>query len=77
MMQPGWYPGPTIVIKIMYKDVRNNLDIIPCNPVKVNGHFKETYHLHLQSGRVSKVGNQHEVGSNPEHGGDTFLRSVG
>jgi hypothetical protein len=31
-------------------------DIMPCNPLEVNGHFGGTCHLHLQSWRVRQAG---------------------
>jgi hypothetical protein len=35
-------------------------DIMLCSPLKVNQHFRGTYHLHLQGRRISQARNQHE-----------------
>jgi hypothetical protein len=68
-------------------------DITPCSLLKVNRRFGETYHLHLQGGKISRARNQREsrwqaeicshagflLGSffGPEDGGDMILRNVG
>jgi hypothetical protein len=36
-------------------------DITPCSPLKVSRHFGGTYRLHLQSRRISRGRNQHQV----------------
>jgi hypothetical protein len=44
-------------------NIRIFWDIIPCNPLKVNGHFEETCHLHPQGQRIIQVRNQRKAGS--------------
>jgi hypothetical protein len=36
--------------------------ITPCSPLKVNGRFRGTRHIHLQGRRIPRARNQHEVG---------------
>jgi hypothetical protein len=38
-------------------------DTAPSNPLKVNRHFGETYHLHFQGRRIRQAINQREAGS--------------
>jgi hypothetical protein len=60
-------------------------DITPCSPLKVNGQFGGTCHLHLQGLGICQVRNwrgsrwqaeQLGIFINPEDGGDIFLRNV-
>jgi hypothetical protein len=37
-------------------------NVMPCSLVKVNWHFRGTYHLYLQDWRVSKARYQQEAG---------------
>jgi hypothetical protein len=60
-------------------------DITPCSPLKVNRRFGGTYRLHLQGRGMSRARNQREsrwqaelgLLSDPEDGGDMFLRNAG
>jgi hypothetical protein len=56
-------------------------DIMPFSPLKVNRHFRGTYHLHFQSRIVSQARNQHVAvirqSSDWYVGNDVFLRNVG
>jgi hypothetical protein len=56
----------TNIMKIWIYGEKNTVfwDIIPCGPLKFNRCFKETYHLHLQSQRISQARNQSEAGDN-------------
>jgi hypothetical protein len=67
-------------------------DITPCSLVKVNSHFLEVYHLHLQVRRKSHARSRHEADSkqsyllhvgfflgllfSPEDGGDIFFQKI-
>jgi hypothetical protein len=53
-------------------------DITPCSLLKVNRHFRGTFHLHLQGWRLCQARNQHEAGSKQHcllHAG--FYKHVG
>jgi hypothetical protein len=56
-------------------------DITPCSPLKANRRFGGICRPHLQGQRISQARNQSEAlskqSSEPEDGGDTFLRKVG
>jgi hypothetical protein len=62
-------------------------DITSCNPLKVNRRFGGTSRLHLRGRRISQARNQREsrwqpgfllgLFSDPEDGGDMFLRKAG
>jgi hypothetical protein len=37
-------------------------DVTPCSPVKVNQHFRGTYHFKIHGRTASQARNQHEAG---------------
>jgi hypothetical protein len=62
-------------------------DITPCSPVRVNRHFRGTYHLYLQDRRINQYKTSLKGSANradflfdllfdPDGGGGMFLRNV-
>jgi hypothetical protein len=62
-------------------------NVTPCNPMKFNRRFGETYRLYLHGRKISRAKNQSEsmwqaelvlgLLFYPEDGGDMFHRNVG